>query len=115
MDFIKINQEVNTVALIIRMKRMGRENSAFFRIVVADERKSAKGGPYIEELGYYNPTKNPPVIKIDAERVNAWVAKGAKYSDTVKSIMRNIGAYKPVHATKKKKKAKKEKAKKETK
>jgi small subunit ribosomal protein S16 len=98
----------NKVALILRLKRMGRENTSFFRIVVADERRSAKGGPYIEELGYYNPTKNPPVIKIDTDKVNAWVAKGAKYSPTVKSIMRKVGAYKPVHATKKKK-AKKEK------
>jgi small subunit ribosomal protein S16 len=100
------------VALIIRLKRMGRENSAFFRIVVADERKAAKGGPYIEELGYYNPTKNPPVIKLDAEKANAWVAKGAKYSDTVRSMMRGTGAYKPVHAVKKKKKAKVKKEKK---
>ncbi|HRU39792.1 MAG TPA: 30S ribosomal protein S16 [Candidatus Goldiibacteriota bacterium] len=99
------------MALIIRLKRMGRENTSFFRIVVADERKSAKGGPYIEGLGFYNPTKNPPVIKLDTEKANAWVAKGAKYSDTVKSIMRKLGAYKPVHAVKKKKK----KAKKETK
>jgi small subunit ribosomal protein S16 len=100
------------MALIIRLKRMGRENSSFFRIVVADERKSAKGGPCIEELGYYNPTKNPPVIKLDTDKVNGWVSKGAKYSDTMKSIMRKMGAYKPVHATKKKKK---EKVKKETK
>jgi len=100
------------MALIIRMKRMGRENHAFFRIVVADERKSAKGGPYIEELGYYDPTKNPPIIKLDTEKVNAWVAKGAGYSDTVKSIMRKMGAYKPVHATKKKKVKKEKKEKK---
>jgi small subunit ribosomal protein S16 len=100
------------MALIIRMKRMGRENHAFFRIVVADERKSAKGGPYIEELGYYNPTKNPPVIKLDTEKVNAWVSKGARYSDTVKSIMRKMGAYKPVHATRKKKVKKEKKEKK---
>lgn len=103
------------MSLIIRLKRMGRENHAFFRIVVADERKSAKGGPYVEELGYYNPTKNPPVIKLDTDKVNGWVAKGAKYSDTVKSIMRKMGAYKPVHAVKKKKVKKEKKAKKEPK
>ena len=103
------------MALIIRLKRMGRENLAFFRIVVADERKSAKGGPIIEELGYYNPTKNPPEIKLDTEKANAWVLKGAKFSDTVKSIMRKMGAYKPVNAVKKKKKAKKAKVKKEKK
>ena len=103
------------MSLIVRLKRMGRENNAFFRIVVADERKSAKGGPCVEELGYYNPTKNPPVIKLDTEKVNAWVAKGAKYSDTVKSIMRKLGAYKPVHATKKKKVKAEKKEKKEKK
>jgi small subunit ribosomal protein S16 len=98
------------VAVIIRLKRMGKENSAFYRIVVSDERKSAKSGPYIEELGFYNPVKNPPVIKLNAERTLYWVSKGAKTSPTIASIMKAQGVKAPAKAPKvKKPKVKKEK------
>lgn len=101
------------MAIIIRMKRMGKTNTAFYRIVVADERKSAKGGPYIEELGYYNPVKNPAEIKVDVEKAKAWQSKGAKVSETVKSILKKSGAYiAPANTKKKKKKEKKAKTKK---
>ncbi len=101
------------MAIIIRMKRMGKTNTAFYRIVVANERKSAKGGPYIDEIGFYNPVKNPAEIKVDADKAKAWLAKGAKVSETVKSILKKIGAYTPpVNTKKKKKKEKKAKTKK---
>jgi len=83
------------VSVIIRLKRMGKENSAFYRIVVSDERKSAKSGPYIEELGYYNPVKNPPTIKLNGERVLYWISKGAKTSPTIASIMKGQGVKVP--------------------
>lgn len=92
------------MAIIIRMKRMGKTNTAFYRIVVANERKSAKGGPYVEEIGYYNPVKNPAEIKVDVDKAKAWQAKGAKVSETVKSILKKAGAYNPPAGTKKKKK-----------
>ena len=93
------------MAVVIRLKRMGKENAAFYRIVVADERRSAKGGMYIEELGYYNPIKNPAIIKLDNERASYWVSKGAKVSPTMGSILKKNGVVMPV----KKKKVKKEK------
>jgi small subunit ribosomal protein S16 len=98
------------VAVIIRLKRMGKENTAFYRIVVSDERKSAKSGPYIEELGFYNPVKNPPVIKLNGERALYWISKGAKTSPTIASIMKSQGVKVPAKAPKAKKpKVKKEK------
>jgi small subunit ribosomal protein S16 len=96
------------VAVVIRLKRMGKENAAFYRIVVADERKSAKGGMYIEELGHYNPIKNPAIIKLNAERASYWVSKGAGVSPTMMSILKKNGVVFPVKA-KKVKKAKKDK------
>jgi len=93
------------VAIVIRLKRMGKENAAFYRIVVADERRSAKGGMYIEELGHYNPIKNPAIIKLNNERASYWVSKGAKVSPTMNSILKKNGVVMPV----KKKKVKKEK------
>ena len=98
------------MGVIIRLKRMGKENAAFYRIVVSDERKSAKSGPYIEELGFYNPIKNQPVIKMNGERVLHWISKGAKTSPTIASIMKSRGVKIPAKAPRvKKPKVKKEK------
>jgi small subunit ribosomal protein S16 len=100
------------VAVVIRLKRMGKENAAFYRIVVADERRSAKGGMYIEELGHYNPVKNPAIVKLDNERAAYWVSKGAKVSPTMSSILKKNGVVMPVKARKVKKEKKEKKAKK---
>jgi small subunit ribosomal protein S16 len=98
------------VAVVIRLKRMGKENAAFYRIVVADERRSAKGGMYIEELGHYNPIKNPAIIKLDNDRASYWVSKGAKVSPTMGSILKKNGVVMPVKAKKAKKEKKAKKA-----
>ncbi len=100
------------MAVVIRLKRMGKENAAFYRIVVADERRSAKGGMYIEELGHYNPVKNPAIVKLDNERAAYWVSKGAKVSPTMSSILKKNGVVMPVKARKVKKEKKEKKAKK---
>ncbi|HPI04603.1 MAG TPA: 30S ribosomal protein S16 [Candidatus Goldiibacteriota bacterium] len=102
------------MSVILRLKRMGRANSAFYRIVAIDERRSAKGGEYIEELGFYNPTKNPPLVKLEKEATEKWVKNGAKITPAVKGIFREMGIYKEMLPAKpvKKKKAKKTKEKK---
>lgn len=74
------------MAVKIRMKRMGKKKSPFYRLVVADIR-APRDGKFIEEVGYYNPTVEPPVIKIDGEAVKKWLANGAKPSDTVKALL----------------------------
>ncbi len=78
------------MAIVLRMKRMGKNKSPFFRIVAADKRRSVKGGKYIEELGYYNPTKNPAIVKIDKEKVDKWIKRGAAVSLTLKSILKKM-------------------------
>ncbi len=82
--------EVNKMAVKIRLRRMGAKKAPFYRIVVADSR-SPRDGRFVEELGYYDPTKNPSVIKIDAEKAKDWIAKGAQPTDTVKSILKIEG------------------------
>ena len=74
------------MAVKIRMKRMGKKKSPFYRIVVADVR-APRDGKFIEELGYYNPCSEPAEIKIDGDKVKDWISKGAKPSDTVKALL----------------------------
>jgi len=106
-----IYQEVIEVAITIRLKRMGRQNTAFYRLVVCDEKGSAKGGAYIEELGSINPVKNPAIIKVDKVKISKWLKDGARLSDTAKGILKEAGIFAEVMPKKapKKKKAKKEK------
>ena len=74
------------MAVKIRLKRLGAKKSPFYRVVVADER-SPRDGRFIEELGYYNPLSNPVEIKIDVEKANEWIKKGAQPTETVKSLL----------------------------
>ena len=78
------------MATTIRLKRMGGKKAPFYRVVVADSRYP-RDGRFIEEIGYYDPTKNPAVISIDEEKIRAWLASGATPSDTVKSLMKKAG------------------------
>ena len=71
----------------IRLRRMGAKKAPFYRIVVADSR-FPRNGRFIEEIGYYDPTKEPVVIKIDADKAKQWLANGAQPTDTVKSILK---------------------------
>jgi small subunit ribosomal protein S16 len=74
----------------IRMKRVGAKNSPFFRVVVADSR-SPRDGKFIEEIGTYAPLKPGENFKIDLERANYWLSKGAQPSDTVHSFLKKLG------------------------
>ena len=74
----------------IRLRRMGAKNAPFYRIVVADSRYP-RDGRFIEEVGYYDPTKEPSVIKVDKEKVEKWIASGAQPTDTVKALLKIEG------------------------
>ena len=69
----------------IRLRRMGAKKNPFYRIVVADSRYP-RDGRFIEELGYYDPTVEPSVVKVDAEKVQKWIASGAQPTETVKKL-----------------------------
>ncbi len=77
----------------IRLRRMGAKKAPFYRIVVADSRYP-RDGRFIEEVGYYDPTKEPSVIKVDAEKVEKWIASGAQPTDTVKALLKVEGILK---------------------
>ncbi len=73
--------------LRIRLRRVGGTNAPAYRIVVSDGLRTPTA-KVIEELGYYDPTKNPPLLKVDLEKAARWIAKGAVASDTVRKILK---------------------------
>ncbi len=77
------------MAVKIRLRRMGAKKAPFYRVVVADSRYPMDGR-FIEEIGYYDPMKNPADVKIDAEAAKKWIANGAQPTDTVKSLLKDI-------------------------
>lgn len=80
------------MALAIRLRRMGAKKRPFYRIVVA-ESSMPRDGRYIESVGHYNPLTDPPDVKVDEERLFGWLTKGAKPSDTTRSLLSRIGVY----------------------
>ena len=76
----------------IRLSRGGAKGRPFYHIVVADER-SARDGRNIERVGFYNPIASGKDVRLqlDAERVNAWVSKGAQMTDKVRWLMKEAG------------------------
>ena len=79
------------MAVKIRLRRRGAKKAPFYRIVVADSRYP-RDGRFIEEIGYYDPTKNPSVVKVDADKAKEWIKNGAQPTDTVKKILKDNGA-----------------------
>lgn len=75
------------MAVKIRLRRMGAKRAPFYRVVVADSRYP-RDGRFIEEIGYYNPMKEPVEIKIDAEKAQKWLGNGAQPTDTVKALLK---------------------------
>jgi small subunit ribosomal protein S16 len=67
--------------------RMGAKKSPSYRVVVK-EKLSKRDGAYVENVGFYNPTRNPAEVRLDMERVNYWIARGAQPTDTVRNLIR---------------------------
>ncbi|MCC8196471.1 MAG: 30S ribosomal protein S16 [Oscillospiraceae bacterium] len=78
------------MAVKIRLRRIGAKKDPFYRIVVADSRYP-RDGRFIEELGYYDPTVEPSVLKVDGEKAKKWIATGAQPTDTVKALFKKNG------------------------
>ena len=78
------------MAVKIRLRRMGAKKAPFYRVVVAVSRYP-RDGRFIEEIGYYDPTKEPNVVKIDAEKAQQWIKNGAQPTDTVKKLLKSNG------------------------
>ena len=78
------------MAVRIRLTRVGATKQPTYRVVVADSR-SARDSRAIETIGHYNPRTEPVEVSIDADKAKAWLAKGAKPSDTVERLFKNAG------------------------
>lgn len=78
------------MAVRIRLKRLGTKKKPHRRIVVCDK-KRARDGKTIEEIGYYDPSKTPPVISVDKDRARYWISNGAVPSEIVRSLLKKQG------------------------
>lgn len=96
----------DTMAVKLRLKRMGAKKRPFYRIVAADSR-SPRDGRFIEEVGYYNPIVEPKEVKIDEEKALKWLNDGAIPTDTVRDLFSKQGIMKKFHETKMTKKEEK--------
>ncbi len=81
------------MAVSIRLTRMGAKKKPFYRMVAADS-EAPRDGKFIEILGYYDPMKDPAVIKVHEDKVNYWLDKGAIISESARALLRNQGLLK---------------------
>jgi small subunit ribosomal protein S16 len=73
--------------LSIRLRRVGTTKKPHYRVVVADSR-AWRDGRFVEVLGHYDPRQEPAVVKIDSERAQFWIGRGARPSETVRSLLK---------------------------
>jgi small subunit ribosomal protein S16 len=78
------------MATKIRLARAGAKKRPFYQVVVADER-SRRDGRFIENMGTYDPTKNPAAVKLNEAKILEWLGKGAQPTDTVRQILKKAG------------------------
>lgn len=78
------------MAVKIRLKRLGKIRAPFYRIVVADSR-TKRDGRVIEEIGKYDPTRNPSLIEVSSDRAQYWLSVGAKPTEQVEAILKLTG------------------------
>ena len=78
------------MAVKMRLRRMGQKKAPFYRIVVADSR-SPRDGKFIAEIGTYDPTREPSVIKFDEEAAKKWLATGAQPTEKVSKLLKIAG------------------------
>ena len=93
------------MAVKLRLRRMGSKKRPFYRVVAADSR-SPRDGRFIEEIGYFDPTKEPSIVKIDEDLAMKWLGNGAIPTDTVRDLLSKEGIMKKFHESKMKKEGK---------
>jgi small subunit ribosomal protein S16 len=92
------------VAVKIRLRRTGAKGRPSYRVVVADERASRRGS-IIEAIGTYDPLVEPSLFKVDKDKVNEWLKKGAQPTDTVRKLLGKAGVMKAIDFSSYKKRA----------
>ena len=78
------------MAVKMRLTRIGKKKTPFYRVVIADAR-APRDGRFVEEIGYYNPLTDPVEIKIDTDKAKQWIKNGAQPTDTVKALLKKSG------------------------
>jgi small subunit ribosomal protein S16 len=86
------------VAVAIRLQRAGGRNRPFYRVVATDSR-AARDGRFLEKLGFYNPLTDPAELQLDVARIQDWVSKGARLSETVTLLLKRFKEMSPAGAT----------------
>ena len=86
------------MAVTIRLTRMGAKKKPFYRLVAA-ESESPRDGRFLEILGYYDPMKDPAEVKIHEEKVHRWLEKGARVSESARSLLKKEGLLKAPSTT----------------
>lgn len=89
------------MAVTLRLARYGTKKRPFYRIVAADQR-ARRDGRFLEQIGTYDPLKNPPAVALKRDRIKYWQDNGAQVSDTVSTILSQFmnaedTAYRPVY------------------
>jgi small subunit ribosomal protein S16 len=72
--------------LVIRMRRVGSKKKPYFRVVVTEAR-AARESSFVENVGTYHPRSKPAKVEINKERVQHWLSKGARPSDSVRTLL----------------------------
>lgn len=78
------------MSVVIRLKTMGTKKKIKHRIVVTDTH-FPRNGRFLEEVGYWDPSKEPAIVKVKQDRVEHWMKQGAKPSETVRSVLKKAG------------------------
>jgi small subunit ribosomal protein S16 len=91
LDATPIDQE-NSMALKIRLRRMGRKKAPHYRIVIA-ESSMPRDGRFVTTIGHYNPRTEPMTLVVDRDKAQAWISKGAQPTDTVRSLLKRAGVF----------------------
>ncbi|MGD2064370.1 MAG: 30S ribosomal protein S16 [Nitrospirota bacterium] len=78
------------MSVVIRLSRGGAKKAAYYKIVVADSRRSRDGRP-VEQIGTYNPIRDEEGVRVDVERASHWLARGARPSQAVRRLFRKAG------------------------
>lgn len=78
----------------IRLRRVGKKRTPYYRLVVADQR-AKRDGDFLETLGSYDPHANPPTVQLDEARTREWLGKGAQPSEAAEKVLRRAGLVAP--------------------
>jgi len=88
------------MAVVLRLSRAGTHKAPFYHVVATDSRKP-RDGRYLEDVGIYDPTRKPELIQLKQDRVDFWLRRGARPSETVAAVLKRAKKAAPAAAPEK--------------